>query len=426
VIDAFLVFMMVTLVPIAFLGIGGRAEHALFIGWRWLQVATLLAAGGYVLYRMATRSRRDLILLVVIAACIAYLGLSYVGIYWDAQIEYNRVLLLADRFGSLTEGYRHGNAHWIFGYPPGATLSVMFFSTLHMISPNVAQGILLVLWCGAFLVRHLRDVDLPSKIVFFLLLATGAQFAWHATYFYNNLFYALLWAQLVLAPLFGSTLSPWERCGTALVLVWLRPQWEIAAIPIATSALTTLLIAPRVDRRLVRDTTLATLVALAVAWHGNAYWQRASPILDQQMSQHGAALIDEAAATQHDSRTLDVQVTTKPTAVLATPVPALVSGESVDAIAWAFKLTREKYPLSSAALCMASLFALASLRRRGLAFIVPLLGPLGLVVGTAVFARGYADYRANSGALERLQIIVPILSAGVLAALPRTLRAPAR
>ena len=421
-IDAFLVFMLVTLLPIAFLGIGGRGEHVLFTGWRWLQVATLLAASAFVLYRMVRDNWRDLIVLVLVGAGVAYCALSYVGIYWDAQIEYNRVLLLAHRYGSLTEGYRHGVNHWILGYPPGASLSVMFFATLHMISPNVAQGLLLLLWSGSFLVRHMRDVDLPGKLIFFVLLATGAQLAWHATYFYNNLFYALIWAELVLAPLFGSSLLPWERCAWALVLVWLRPQWQIAAIPVATSALSTILMASRIERRLARDTILATVAALAVAWYGAAYWQNATQQLDRIMSQESTTLLAQTGV-QQDSHMLDVQVVTRPVAVQAAPTPKLLSNESAEAIEWAFKLTKNKYPLSLSVLAVAALLALATLRRRGLAFLALLLGPLALVLGTAVFARGYAAYRDNGGALERLQIIVPILAAGMIAALHRAFRA---
>jgi hypothetical protein len=419
--DAFLVYFLVTLLPIAFLGIGGHSEHVLFVGWRWLQVGTLLGVAVFTVSQLARRGWRDLVILVLVATGIGYLVLSYIGIAWDAQIEYNRVLQLADHFGSLTEGYRHGVTHWILGYPPGATLSVAFFLTLKMLSPNFAQGALIVLWSGSFLLRHCKDVDLPGKLVFFAMLATGAHMTWHLTYFYNNLFYALIWATYVLAPLLGSTLRPWERCAYALALVWLRPQWQIAAIPIATSALATVLSAPSWNWRLVRDTALVTLAALTVAWLGSDYWRRASADLDRALSVENTAVIAATSAHQ-DPRTLEVEVTTRPFEQQAKPIPKLMSKESVDAVAWAFTVTKREYSLSLLFLAGAALLALVALRRRGLAFLVPLLSPLGMVLGTAVFARGYAEYRANAWALERLQIITPILAAGVAAALHRALR----
>ena len=68
------------------------------------------------------------------------------------------------------------------------------------------------------------------------------------------------------------------------------------------------------------------------------------------------------------------------------------------------------------------LLALVTLRRRGLAFLAPMLGPFIVMIGTAVFARSVASYQANEWALERLQIIVPILAAGVATALHQALR----
>src|SRR5262245_35035559 len=110
--------MLVSIAPIAFLVVGERGEHGLFIVWRWLQVGTLFAAGGYVLYQLARGRRSDFVVLALLAAGVGFIALSYSGIAWDAQIEYHRVLLLADHYGSLTNGYRHGLTNWILGYPP--------------------------------------------------------------------------------------------------------------------------------------------------------------------------------------------------------------------------------------------------------------------------------------------------------------------
>jgi hypothetical protein len=425
VIDAFLVFFLVTLVPIAFLGVGGRTEHVLFVGWRWLQVVTLFGAGAYILYRLIRYDWRGLLVLVLVAAGVAWLGLSYIGIAWDAQIEYNRVLQLARQYGSITDAYRHGVTHWILGYPPGASLSVAFFLTLKLISPNVAQGILLILWSGNMLARHMRHIDLPGKLAFFLLLATGEQLIWHYTYFYNNLAYALVWATFVLVPLFGSSLRPWEWCGYALVLVWLRPQWQIAAIPITLGALATLASARVWSWKVLRDTALLCCAALLVAQQASTYWKSATIELDAAIAHENRAVIDSLTA-QQNAPVLDVVVPTEPTVQQATPLPELWSRESVDAVKWAYHVTDRLYALSLGVLAGALLIALVVLRRRGLVFLVPLLSPLGVLVGTAYFAHVYAGYRANTWALERLQIIVPILAAGTLAALHHALRTEPR
>jgi len=420
-IDAFLAFFLVSLLPIAFLGIGGHTEHVLFIGWRWLQVVALFASSLFVVYQLARRDRRGLAVLALVVVGVAYLGLSYLGIAWDAQIEYNRVLQLAQRFGSITEAYRHGVTHWIFGYPPGASLSVAFFLTLKMISPNVAQGVLLALWSGSLLTRHLRHVDVPTKIVFFVLLATGTQLMWHFAYFYNNLFYALVWATFVFAPMFGSSLRPWEWCGYALVLVWLRPQWQIAAIPIGVGALAALASARTWNLRVLRDTILMMTAALAVAWLGSTYWRSASAKLDEAMSRENADVIANITA-QQASPVLEIDVHTRPLAQQTTTVPPFLSRESVDAVVWAYHVTAHAYSLSLVVLAAVATLALLILRRRGLVFVVPLLSPIGIVLGTAAFAHYYAAYRANSWALERLQIITPILAAGSVAALHWTVR----
>lgn len=420
-IDAFLVFFLVTLLPIAFVGIGGRTEHALFATWRWLQVAALLAAACFVLYRLIRRDWRALVVLVLVGAGVAYLDLSYIGIAWDAQIEYFRVLQLAKQYGSLTEGYRHGITHWIFGYPPGASLSVAFFQTLNMVSPNIAQGILILLWSGSLMARHMRDVDLAGKLAFFVLLATGSQLVWHYTYFYNNLFYALVWATLVLVPMFGSSLRAWEWCGYALVLVWLRPQWQIAAIPIGTGALSTLLAASGWSRRHARDTAIVAAAALTVAWLGSAYWQTASVELDRAMSRETTAVIAKLTEQQR-SPVLEIEVRTKPFAQQYKPVPPLLSHASVAAVGWAYHVTARLYAVSLAVLALIGFVAVWALRRRGLVFLTPVLSPLAVLLGTAVFAR-YADLKTNTWALERLQIISPILMAGTLTALHRALRA---
>ncbi len=423
--DAFLVYFLVTLLPMFFLGVGGRTEHVVFVCWRWLQVVTLFGAFAYVIHRLIRRDWRDFVVLLLIAIAVAYLGLSYIGIAWDAQIEYNRVLQLAREFGSITEGYRHGVAHWIFGYPPGASLSVAFFMTLKLISPNAAQGILLVLWCGSLMQRHMRDVDLAGKLAFFILLATGSQLTWHYSYFYNNLFYALVWATFVLVPLFGSSMRPWEWCGYALVLVWLRPQWHIAVIPIFCGTLSALASAPAWNRRVVRDIALATIAAFAVAWLGSSYWKTASITLEAQMSHHNVEVLDDIAAHQ-DQHVLEIEVETKPLTQQAAPPASFFSRQSIDAIQWAYGVTKRLYSLSLMVLVAAALFALIVLRRRGIAFVVPLLSPIGVLLGTAAFAYVYSGYRANTWALERLQIITPILAAGTLVALHRAIRKQAR
>lgn len=419
-IDGMLAYFLVSLIPIALL-FGGRAEHVLFVGWRWLQVVTLFAVAAHVLYRTVRSGWRDVVLLVAIAVGIGYIALSYSAIAWDAQIEYHRVVLLAARYGGLTEGYRHGVANWILGYPPGTSLSVMFYSTLHLASANVAQGLLTLLWSAVFMQRHMRNVDFAGKAIFFVLLGMGEHALWHVTYFYNNLFYALIWAELVLAPMLGSSMRPWERVGWALVLVWLRPQWQIAAIPIGSSALSTLLAAKSLDLRFVRDLALTTMAALLVAWLGSGYWRTASAALDRAISEEKMRVVDAIGAEQ-DRQILAVETATKALEQQRAPTPPLLSRASLDAVDWAFYVTKHVYRRSMWMMGFLALFALVTLRRRGLMLLVPLLSPLALVLGTAVFARMFPGYRSNEWALERLQIITPILAAGMVTALHRAIR----
>lgn len=419
--NGFLVYLLISIIPIALIGIGGRTEHVLFVSWRWVQVVALFAVSALLLYRTIRSGWRDLVVLVLVAAALAYLALGYTQIAWDAQIEYHRVIMLANSYGSLTEGYKHGITNWILGYPPGTSLSIMFYSTLRMPSANIAQNILALIWSASFMQRHMRDVDLAGKLAFFVLLAVGEHSTWHFTFFYNNLFYALVWAELVLAPLFGSSFEPWERCACALVLIALRPQWQIAAIPIGTSALSTLLTARTINRRLVRDLAMVTMAALCVAWLGSSYWREASTQLNTAISQEKLRALATTSAGQ-DARTLHVEVETNSVTEQRPPVPALLSKPSFEAVAWAFAVSYHAYRTTAWTLALAALFALIVLRRRGLAFVVPLLSPLALVAGTAVFARSYPEYRANEWALERLQIITPFLAAGVLAALHRAIR----
>lgn len=420
-IDAFLIYFLVSLIPIAFIGIGGAGEHALFATWRIVQVVTLVAASAYVLVQLARRDWRELVVLVLLGVVVAYTALSYSGVAWDAQIEYNRVILLAERYGSLTEAYRHGMASWILGYPPGTSLSAQFHRTLHLASPNVAQGLLFLLWSGAFMVRHMRGVDLAGKLAFFFLLITGAQFYWHLTFFYNNLFYALIWAELVLVPLLGSSLRPFELCAYALVLVWLRPQWQIAAIPIGTGALATMLATPGFDRRALRDLALVTIAALIVSYLAAMYWQTAAVTLGRALADGKKQVVDAIGERPHPNL-LHVDVVTRAYSQQAPPPTALWSKKSLEAIDWALVVTRGRYEVTLWTLGLLALLSPAMLRRRGVAFIVPLLSPIGIVVGTAFFARSYAQYRDNLWALERLQIITPILAAGTVVALYRTLR----
>jgi hypothetical protein len=426
VIDAFLVFFLVSIVPLAFIGVGGRTGHALLAIWRVAQFGTLALAFAFVLYKLARSRWQDIVLFLAIIAAVAVVGLSYSNIAWDAQIEYHRIVLLTEQWHSLYDAYVHGMSTWIVGYPPGTSLSVMWYRWLHLISPNVAQEVLLVLWCGAFMIRHMQRVDTLGKVVFFALVATTPLFQWHVTYFYNNLFYALICAQLVLAPLFGSSIRPWELSAYALVLVCLRPQWEIAAISITSSALATVLAAtPPLERRRLRDAVVAALVALMVARYGAIYWKHAEIQLVAAQEQHKLAIAQQLAATQpHDA--LEVQVQTKAVEQLAPPLPPLLSRESLGAIAWAWNISTKPYASDFVLLGGVGLLALATLRRRGLPLLVPWLSPLGLIAGTAVFAHSQPTYRANAWALERLQIVVPILAAGSAAALYMRLRARTR
>jgi hypothetical protein len=262
----------------------------------------------------------------------------------------------------------------------------------------------------------LRAVDGWGKAIFFVLLLFVPLIQWHMVYFYNNLFFSLLWGQLVLTPLWGSSLAPWERCAIALVMVWLRPQWMIVAVPVASSALIAILVAPSRDRRFVRDTILVTLAALVVAWLGAVYWVRTAAHLQDQQTKHNAD-VSAAIAAHQDPRVLELHVTTQPVEKLKPPPPPLFSERSATVVAWAYRVTRNGHALSLDFLFALTLLALVTLGRRGIVFLVPLASSMALVVGTAVFARNYPEFAANSGALERMQLIVPVLTAGLAAAL---------
>jgi hypothetical protein len=425
VIDAFLVFFVVSIVPIAFVGIGGRAEHWLFVAWRGLQVATLGLAFVWIGGRLVRARWSDRLLVLAVAAALGYVALSYDGIAWDAQMEYHRVLLLADRFGSLSAGYAHGMVPWLLGYPPGTSLSVMWYRWLRLPSPNMALDVLVLLWTASFVLRHMHKVDASGKLIFFVLMATNVTMQWHVTFFYNNVLYALIWAQLILAPMLGSTLRPWEQCAYALVLVWLRPQWQIAAIPLVSSALATVVSAPSIDRRLLRDTILVATAAIAVAWLGGLHWYRVEAELDRQQQQLKEAVIEDVKAHQ-DPSLLRVEVETQAIEKLAPPPPPLFSSASASAIAWAWGVTKNLHWAGMLLMFAVGILAVVALRRRGIVFFVPWLSPLGLIVGTAAFARVYVNYRANTWALERMQMVVPILAAGAVTALHARLRAARR
>jgi hypothetical protein len=423
-IDTFLGFFVVTLIPIAIPStIGPGAERVLFGGWRVLQLATLAVALLITLRRLVLGRWVDRLLALAVALALGYVALSCVYVEFDAQIEYQRVLLLADRYHGLWHGYRHGFSRWILGYPPGTSLSVIWYRWLHLPTANLAQDVLLFLWFANFITRHLRNLDAAGKTLFSVLLFSAPLVQWHATFFYNNLFYALLWAQLVLLPLFDATPPPRERCATALVLVWMRPQWQLAAIPILSSALTMIGVMPALDWRRVRDLALTTLAMLLVAWLGAIYWQRMIVRLSA-MQQTEQSAIEHAIEASQDPHTLELAIESTPVKRrLFTPEP-LLSRRSAGAVRWAWDVTMHSYAVSMTFLGAAALLALVLLRRRALPFLVPLLSPLGIIVGTAMFARTYGDYSANAWALERLQIICPILAAGVAAALHHHLRAP--
>lgn len=415
--DAFLVFMLVSFAPLAFpVAAGSSMEHVCFVGWRWLQVVVLAAAFGYVLMQLRRAPWVDRAIMLVLLMLALLAAASYGKVEWDAQIEYDRVVVLADRYGGLWNGYLHG-IQWILGYPPGTSLSALWYRTLHVPSPNWAQMALFLLWSATFLLRHLRAVDGLSKCLFFGTLIVMPMMQWHLYYFYNNLFFALISAEIVLLPLFDSRQEAWEQCGYALVLIWLRPQFALTAIPLVSAALTRLLTERR-DRRARYDVVAALLLALLVAWFGARFWARMMPRLSDLQTQHYADVAHAVAATQ-DQHVLDIEIATH---MDPPPTPPVLSNDSLGAIEWAYETSMGVVARSVWIMIGGALFAVVVLRRRGLAFFVPIVTPAAFIVGTAVFARSYPAYRDNAWALERLQLVTSVFAAGIIAALHFQLR----
>jgi hypothetical protein len=200
-------------------------------------------------------------------------------------------------------------------------------------------------------------------------------------------------------------------------MVWLRPQFELTALSLVSMGLTRLL-TTRWQRRAVLETVATTVLALMVASYGARYWQRMMPVLANLQDSHYAAASTAIAAGQ-DPHALEIAIATH---MQPPPTPPALSSNSVEAIHWAYQTSMHVVAQSAWIVVGTALFALVVLRRRGLAFLVPILTPAGFIIGTAAFARGYPAYRDNAWALERLQLVTSVFAAGTLAALHFQLR----
>ena len=162
-----------------------------------------------------------------------------------------------------------------------------------------------------------------------------------------------------------------------------------------------------------------------VAWFGCALWQNAAAVATRQQADFRSANAQSIAATQ-DATVEHVEVATDIRIAPQAPRPPWISRYSLDAVVWALAVTMHLYWLTFTLIGGAVLIALLALRRRGLPFLVPLLLPSALILGTIPFARYLPDYRSNAWALERLQLVSAVLAAGVLAAVHWQLRNAAR
>jgi hypothetical protein len=413
-IDGFLVFMLYSLVPMLFpTGLPPGTERALFLTWAVGQVMVVAALVLYLAWRTARARWQTRLAVIAWALTCFFVALSYMEIAWDSVVVYDRVVKVALHQKGLWSGYVSAGTPYVFGYPPGASLSVLWGRFLRMPSANMAHAAVLWLWMTNWLVEIVeREGNRKSAPLFLLLFAIGPQVFWHVVFFYNNIVYALLWTTLVTAPLHRVKLKPWQLCGYALALVWFRPQLLLALVPIASTALIELLLDGLNRRRLVWF-----VIAALVAFAGARFWERR--VVQQTALQEQRLLDNQKLQTAgRDASALELRFDAPPeqappvTTTQAKPRARVVR----EAIAWASGVAYRAYGPALLALLVLPLCGLWLGRRWGLAVAVALLTPLTFIAGTAQFALANPDYQSIPGSLERLLLVTPLLAAAVAVA----------
>jgi hypothetical protein len=429
VIDVFCLFMLWTVLPTALpVGTPPAIERVCFTGWAAVQVALLAFGLGYLVWRAVRATWSARILVVALAAIGAIGAFAYNRIQWDAQAVYDRVAHLAVLHRGVWTGFVHGGNDWILSYPPGASLTVVWGVLCGLPSSNFAHAVLMWLWGATLVVRVLPQTGLKrSGLVFFVLLfvyASPIPWAipwWHYWLYYNNIFFSLVWMQFILCALIDLRMRPWEHLAYALVLVWLRPFFGIAALPVLSAGAIALL-RGRPWKPVLWLTAAALVVQLGGvrAWHG-----KVTALTEAQGAYQRSALSQIEARRDPHALAIDLDTSIHAASRTTAPSAAAPLGTRrrifIDAVVWAWAQAWAVGRYALLFLIMVPLGALVLGWRRALGYLLPLFNVLALVVGTGFFALGFPAYRANVEAFERMLIIAPILVAAVAVAFDRDL-----
>jgi hypothetical protein len=403
-VDWFVVFLAYSMMPMLFPQSAG-AETILFAIWRVGQIVLLLGVCVALAREFWRASRAAKASLVVWAFLTLVMCFAQRVTWWDAVVEYDRIILLALRHHGIWQGLIQAGDQYIFGYPPGASLSILWGSAfgLHC---NQAQTLLLFIWTSSFTLRYLSGHRWYSYCLFGLLYYLVHEIGWHYIYFYNNIIYTVVWAQLILVPLLRVQVRWWEQVLTALLLVCFRTQFSLALVPIVSGAMIHLLLnGPR------RRTIAISLAAVAVAFAFGKFWDaRAGQAYERQK----ALLAAEATVTSAGQDPSAIELVYK-----EAPTPQAVNRVGVyrEAIEWAWGITDFNYSWSLILMAALWIFALALGWRVTLAYLVPLLTPAAIIVGTGPFALVFPQYKSYDSSLIRLETILPFLAAGMVVAL---------
>lgn len=421
--DPFLIFLLVSNLPILFpVTRFTRVEAAFFFLWRFVQIGALVWTLGYILLlaaRRCTWPQRIFVGVMLVVAVLA--ACDYNEMFWDSVVLYDRLVLLAFQHHGLWQGIVHGGTPYIIGYPPGSSLSVLWYKTLGLPTANMANVAVTYLWLASFTVRYLAPTRRWTGML--ILTAVIAYFPtlwWTLLYFNNNLLYALLWASVIGVALLGQRSSLAELCGYAVCLIWLRPQFELTVIPIVSAGAIYLVRGNR-----WRPIVLMTVAALVCANLGARLWRHDADRLTALQAEHDAQLRVRSAVGQ-DPAVLAVHLPAFHADAPATPhAPPPRSPREVErvAIRWAWKESYRWNDRPILLMAALSLIAFALGLRRGLAHLVPWLTLAGFIGGTAIFAKAYPDYQSIGGSMERMEIVLPLLAGMMAVALDAELAA---
>lgn len=416
-IDGFLVWMLWTLVPIAVpTGTPAWLQHGIFYAWITGQFSGLIACTVYLV--LQTIRARPLLQLQVIGWLIIglFAAFMWTPLQWDAQAVYDRVAHLAIAQRALWLGLERGGNSWILGYPPGASLTVIWGKLLKMPSSNLTHCIVITLWAWNWTIRYIsatrigRSGFLFATLFFYVAAPVGwATPAWHYAVFYNNLLFALIWMQFLFAAWVDVSWRSWEPIGYALVLIWLRPVVGIAALPILSWAAISML-----RRGNIRRIAVVAVAGFVVQVAGARAWVAKSHALESIQRAYADEVETEIAA-RRNATPLTIEVHTDPHH--ATNTPSSASRVFSEALTWATMVVRTTCGGGMLLLFVLALLAATLGWREGLSYVIAPMNIIALVIGTGFFAIGYRTYRDDYEAFERLLIIAPTLLAAAVTAL---------